>query len=73
MLKLYHRWKETPKSCATIATPILEGEKGTAENGLKLSNSEIMDNLNVKLGHFSMKSKQKWNCYFSVSRECLGT
>lgn len=57
MLKLYHRRKETPKSCATLATTVIEGEKGTTENGPKLSNSETLGNLKVKLGHLSMEEQ----------------
>jgi len=45
MLKLYHRRPQPPKSCAMIATMMMEEEKGMVENGPKLSNSALLSNL----------------------------
>ena len=47
MIKLYQRRSHNntiSKSCATIATTFVEGERDGAENGPKLSNSEILKN-----------------------------
>ena len=60
MIKLYQRRSHNnpiSKSCAAIATTLVEGERNRAENGPKLSNSEILKNLGTKLNHLTTEEK----------------
>ena len=60
MMKLYQRRSHNDtisKSCAAIATTLVEGERDRAENGPKFSNSEILKNLGTKLNHLTTEEK----------------
>ena len=54
---VYHKRTETPKSCATTMKLTIEGESSMGEDGLKLSNSALLDNLKVRLGHLSVEEE----------------
>ena len=59
MLKLYKRRNNDvalSKSCATVAAARVEGERDR-EKGPKLSNSEILKNLDTKLSHLTATEK----------------
>ena len=60
MLKLYKRRNNNntvSKSCATVTTVHVEGERDREKNGPKLSNSEILKNLDTKLSHLTTTEK----------------
>ena len=60
MLKLYKRRNNeitNLKPCATVVGGHIEGERGIEENGLKLSNSKVLENLDAKLSHLMATEK----------------
>ena len=62
MLKLFkriHNDKTIMKSCVSVAAVYVEGEKDKVENGPKLSNSEILKNLETKLSHLTSTEKME--------------
>ena len=60
MLKLYEKRNNdvaVSRSCATVTAVHVEGERDREENGPKLSNSEILNNLHIKLSHLTATEK----------------
>ena len=60
MLKLYKRRNNDvalSKSCATATAAHVEGERDREKKGPKLSNSEILKNLDTKLSHLTATEK----------------
>ena len=72
MLKLYHKRTETPKSCATTTKLTVEEESSMGEDGLKLSNSALLDNLKVKLGHLSVEEQVEMEQLLLSFRKVFG-
>ena len=56
MLKLYRKWKETPKA-TLMATHVVEGERGVVDNGPRLSNLVILKKLQCKVDHLSLEEQ----------------
>ena len=60
MLKLYKRRNNDvalSKLCATVTAARVEGERDREKKGPKLSNSEILKNLDTKLSHLTATEK----------------
>ena len=78
MLKLSkrrHNDKIIMKSCTPVPAVYVEGERDMVENGPKLSNSEILKNLETKLSHLTsterMEMGQLLKMFQQVFRDVL--
>jgi len=72
MLKLYHKRTQPPKSCVMTAMLIVEGEKDMADSKLKLSNSAVLNDLKVNLGHLSDKEQVEMEHLFLSFKVVFG-
>ena len=60
------------KSCAPVAAVCVEGESDRVENGPKLSNSEILKNLETKLSHLTSTERMEMGQFLKEFQQVFG-